>query len=397
MPEPTITDSVLHRLPERLLLGPGPSPVPARVLKAMAAPPIGYLDPAWFGVLTQIQNALRSVFQTDHRCTLSVSGTGTAGMQACVAALVEPGDSVVVGVNGYFGNRLVDMVRRLGGDVTSVEQEWGRAIAPEALEAAVGSAHPKVVMLVHAETSTGVLQPMEDVARIVREAGAMLLLDCVTSLGGVPVRLDDWGVDAAYSCTQKCLGAPPGLSPISLSDRAREAAGNRKSPIPSFNVDINLIDAYWSEPHAYHHTPPNNMFYALCEALTIIDEEGLDARFDRHRRSHLALIAGLEAMGLTPNVPQGERLPSLNAVRIPAGADDAAVRTALLGRFGIEIGAGLGAAKGKIWRIGLMGHGAQRANVLTVLAALGTVLNDTGTQADTAAALGAAEATYGNA
>lgn len=392
MPQASAANPI-HSLPERLLLGPGPSPVSSRVLKAMSIPPLGYLDPAWFAVLDHCRGQLRRVFRTENARTLPVSATGTAGMQACVSALVEEGDNVVVGVNGYFGHRLTDMAQRLGGNVTRIEQEWGRAIEPEQLEAAIKIARPKVVMLVHAETSTGVLQPMDDVARVVRDAGAMLVLDCVTSLGGVDVRLDDWGVDAAYSCTQKCVGAPPGLAPVSFSNRTATAIAARKSPVTSFNVDIDLIDGYWSN-HAYHHTPPNNMIYALVEALTIIEEEGLDARIARHRQNHLALVAGLEAMGLSMNVPDGERLPSLNAVRIPDGADDAAVRGALLERFSLEIGAGLGAAKGKVWRIGLMGHGSQRRNVLFVLAALGAVLTGQGVKADPAAALAAAERSY---
>jgi alanine-glyoxylate transaminase/serine-glyoxylate transaminase/serine-pyruvate transaminase len=387
-------DNPVFRLPERLLLGPGPSPVPARVLKAMATPPIGYLDPAWFEVMAHAQGQLRRIYNTNNARTLPISGTGTMGMQACVAALVEEGDNVVVGVNGYFGNRLVDMAERLGANVTQVENVWGRAIDAGALEAAIKKVNPKVVMLVHAETSTGVRQPMDDVTRIVRDAGVMLLTDCVTSLGGVAVQLDDWGVDAAYSCTQKCLGAPPGLAPVSFSRRAVRAVAERKSKIHSFNVDIDLIDGYWTN-HAYHHTPPNNMLYALVEAMTIIEEEGLDNRIARHQQNHLALVAGLEAMGLSMNVPAGERLPSLNAVGIPEGADDGAVRGELLGRFGIEMGAGLGAGKGKVWRIGLMGHGSQRRNVLTILAALGTVLNHQGIACDASGAMTAAESAYG--
>jgi alanine-glyoxylate transaminase/serine-glyoxylate transaminase/serine-pyruvate transaminase len=362
----------------RVLMGPGPSDVPARVLQALAAPCIGHLDPYFLTTMDETQRLLRYVFQTENEFTIPVSGTGSAGMETCFVNLVEPGDEVVVCVNGVFGTRMADIVRRLGARLVRVDAPWGRAIDPEAVRRAVRDRHPKVLAVVHAETSTGVCQPLEDLAAVARETGALFLVDTVTSLGGMPVSVDRLQIDAVYSGTQKCLSCPPGLSPISLSPAAIEVLRSRKSPVVSWYLDMGLVGSYWGGERKYHHTAPINMIYALREALRIVAEEGLEARFARHRLNHLALVAGLEAMGLKMVVPEGERLPMLNTVHIPAGADDKKVRGALLRDFGIEIGAGLGEFAGRAWRVGLMGHAARRKNVFLFLSALQTILKAEG-------------------
>ena len=359
---------------ERLLMGPGPSDVPARVLQAMAAPCIGHLDPYFLSIMDETQRLLRHILQTANPLTIPVSGTGSAGMEACFVNLVEPGDEVVVCVNGVFGTRMSDIVNRLGAKLTRVDADWGHAIDPEAVRKAVAGRHPKLVAVVHAETSTGVCQPLDEIERIAHEAGALFLVDTVTSLGGVEVAVDKMKIDAVYSGTQKCLSCPPGLSPISFSPAAMEALGRRKSPVVSWYLDLSMVKNYWGAERKYHHTAPINMIYALREALLIIAEEGLPARFARHRLNHRALVAGLEAMGLSMLVEEKFRLPTLNAVCIPEGADDKKIRTALLREFGIEIGGGLGVLAGKIWRVGLMGHSSRREKVVLFLAALETVL-----------------------
>jgi alanine-glyoxylate transaminase/serine-glyoxylate transaminase/serine-pyruvate transaminase len=366
---------------ERLLMGPGPSDVPARVLQAMAAPCIGHLDPYFIATMNETQQMLRHVFQTANALTIPVSATGSAGMEACFVNLVEPGDEVVVCVNGVFGTRMADIVGRIGGKLIRVDGEWGRAIDPAAVAAAVKGRRPKLVAVVHAETSTGACTPLADISQIAHAAGALFLVDCVTSLGGMEVALDRMQVDAAYSGTQKCISCPPGLSPVSFSAAAIEALDRRKSPVVSWYLDLGMVRDYWGNDRKYHHTAPINMVYAIREALRVICEEGLEARFARHRLNHQALVAGLEAMGLTMLVPEKERLPMLNAVRIPEGVNDLKVRKALLSDFAIEIGGGLGQFAGKVWRIGLMGHSCRRKNVFLFLAALESVLKAEGFKA----------------
>jgi alanine-glyoxylate transaminase/serine-glyoxylate transaminase/serine-pyruvate transaminase len=377
-------------------MGPGPSDVPARVLQAMAAPCIGHLDPYFLAAMDETQRLLRYLFQTEHPLTIPVSGTGSAGMETCFVNLVEPGDEVVVCVNGVFGTRMADIVGRIGGRLIRVDAPWGRAIDPETVRKAVQGRSPKILAVVHAETSTGVRQPLEHLAEIARQAGALFLVDGVTSLGGMELAVDCLGIDAVYSGSQKCLSCPPGLAPISFSPAAMEALNRRKTPVVSWYLDMGLVRSYWGAERKYHHTAPINMIYALREALRIIAEEGLEARFARHRLNHCALVAGMETMGLQMLVPEAERLPMLNAVRIPAGADDKKIRLALLRNFGIEIGAGLGEFAGKVWRIGLMGHAACRKNVLLFLAALETIFKGEGV-AVRPGALEAAAAVYDQA
>ncbi|MFH1922706.1 MAG: alanine--glyoxylate aminotransferase family protein [Planctomycetota bacterium] len=360
--------------PERLLMGPGPSNVPARVLQAMAAPCIGHLDPEFLSTMDETQQLLRHLFQTENPLTIPVSGTGSAGMETCFVNLVEPGDEVVVCVNGVFGTRMSDIVGRIGGLLTRVDAPWGRAIDPDDVRKAVHGASPKVLAVVHAETSTGVCQPLGDLAAIAKEAGALFLVDTVTSLGGMEVAVDRAGIDAVYSGTQKCLSCPPGLAPVSFSPAAVEAMDKRKSPVVSWYLDMSMVRSYWGGERKYHHTAPINMIFGLREALRLIAEEGLEARWSRHRLNHRALVAGLEAMGLSMLVAENERLPMLNTVCIPDGADDKRVRAALLADFGIEIGGGLGELAGRTWRVGLMGHTCRRKNVFLFLAALETVL-----------------------
>lgn len=366
---------------ERLLMGPGPSDVPARVLQAMAAPCIGHLDPYFLATMNETQQLLRHLFQTGNALTMPVSATGSAGMEACFVNLVECGDEVVVAVNGVFGTRMCDIVTRIGGKLIRVDGEWGRAVDPAAVEKAVKGCKPKVVAVVHAETSTGACTPLAEISRIAHAAGALFLVDCVTSLGGMDVPIDALNVDAAYSGTQKCISCPPGLAPVTFSPAAIKALEQRKHPVVSWYLDLGMVRDYWGNERKYHHTAPINMVYAIREALRIIAEEGLPARFARHRLNHRALVTGLEAMGLAMLVPEKERLPMLNAVRIPEGVNDAKVRKALLTDFAIEIGGGLGQFAGKVWRVGLMGHSCRRKNVFLFLAALETVLKAEGFKA----------------
>ena len=378
---------------QRVLMGPGPSDVPARVLQAMAAPCIGHLDPYFLAVMDETQQLLRSLFQTQNALTIPVSGTGSAGMETCFVNLVEPGDEVVVCVNGVFGTRMCDIVNRIGGNLIRIDAEWGQAIDPQAVRDAVKGKSPKVLAVVHAETSTGVCQPLEDLSSIAKDCGALFLVDMVTSLGGMEVSLDRMGIDAAYSGTQKCISCPPGLSPVSFSEAGMNVITNRKTPVVSWYLDMSMVSSYWGAERKYHHTAPINMIYGLREALRIIAEEGLEQRFARHRLNHLALVAGVEAMGLSMLVAEGERLPMLNTIRIPEGADDVSVRKALLQGFGIEIGGGLGALAGKVWRVGLMGHAARERNVFLFLSALETILKNQGV-AVKSGALDAASAVY---
>jgi alanine-glyoxylate transaminase/serine-glyoxylate transaminase/serine-pyruvate transaminase len=381
---------------ERVLMGPGPSNVPARVIQAMSAPCVGHLDPYFLSVMDETQSLLRFLFQTDNPLTIPISGTGSAGMETCFVNLVEPGEEVVVGINGFFGTRMTDIVRRVGGQLIRVDGEWGRAIDPEAVRRAVQGRSPKLFAFVHAETSTGVCQPLEDIASIAHESGALLLVDMVTSLGGMEVGVDSIGIDAAYSGTQKCISCPPGLAPISFSPAAVKALDSRKNPVASLYLDMSMLRSYWGPERKYHHTAPINMVYALREALRIVAEEGLEARFARHHLNHKALVAGIEAMGLTMFVPEPERLPTLNAIRIPDGVDDMKVRKALLNDFGIEVGGALGDLKGQIWRVGLMGHSSCRKNVFTFLSGLESILRSQGVKVQ-AGALEAASAVYAEA
>lgn len=379
-------------------MGPGPSDVAERVLRALSRPTIGHLDPAFIGLMEEIKVLLRDAFRTRNALTMPISGPGTAGMEACVVNLVEPGDRVVVCRNGVFGGRLTEMVTRCGGEVVPVDDPWGRAVEPGKLEAALrGHGDVRVVAFVHAETSTGALSDVEALAGIARRAGALTLVDAVTSLGGCRLEVDAWGLDAVYSGTQKCLSVPPGLSPITLSDRAVEKVRNRRSPAQSWFMDLNLVLGYWTggAQRSYHHTAPINALYGLHEGLLALHEEGLEDAWARHGRNHLALRAGLEALGLGLAVPEAERLPQLNAVTVPEGVDDARVRGRLLEEFGLEIGAGLGALAGKVWRIGLMGYGSRPENVELCVRALGTVLAGEGRQADVDGAVAAVRKALG--
>lgn len=377
--------------PTRILLGPGPSNVHPRVLRALGTPPIGHLDPAFIELMEETKRLLRKTFITANTLTLPISGTGSAGMEACLINLLEPGDTAIVGVNGVFGTRMADIVERCGATPVRVEAPWGRIIEPDAVAAALRTApHARLVALVHAETSTGAWQPLEDIGRLVRAAGMLFVVDCVTSLGGCPVRVDDWLIDASYSGTQKCLSCPPGLSPLTFGPRAVEALHRRRSTVRSWYLDLTMIERYWGDERVYHHTAPISMNYALLEALRLVDEEGLEGRWARHERHHRALKAGLVAMGLALAAQENHQLWMLNTVGISDGVDDAAVRKALLAEFGLEIGGGLGPMKGKVWRIGLMGESSTEANVLLVLSALERILPRFGHAVEGGAAVAAA-------
>ena len=361
-------------LPVRTLLGPGPSNVHPRVLRAAGIPVIGHLDPKFLELMDETMELLRFAFQTRNTITLAIPGTGSAGMEAALVNLIEPGDGVLVGVNGYFGERLSEMALRHGAEVRRVEAPWGQIIEPDLIERALAGRRAKLVAVVHAETSTGVLQPIKPIADACRRHGALLVVDAVTSLGGTPVPADDWGADICFSCTQKGLSCPPGLAPITVSDRAVAATHARRSPVQSWYLDLSLITRYWGSDRVYHHTAPISMLYALREALCLVRDEGLDARWDRHQRLSKALIAGLEALGLPILAPKAHRAPTLTVARIPEGVKDIEVRKALLSEHNLEIGGGLGALKGQVWRIGLMGESCNQANVLLVLSVLETAL-----------------------
>ncbi len=375
--------------PARTLMGPGPSPVSPDVLAALAKPTLGHLDPVFVGLMDEVKGLLQQTFRTENRLTMPVSGPGTAGMEGTVSNLVEPGTTVVVCRNGVFGERLRQMVERVGGVAVMVETEWGRAVDPDDLRQTLAATPgAEVVAFVHAETSTGALSDAAALAAVAREHECLTICDTVTSLGGVPVEVDAWGLDAVYSGTQKCLSAPPGLSPVTYSDRALDRVRQRATPVASWFLDVSLVAGYWDPAggtkRAYHHTAPVNMIYALHEALRRLQAEGLEAAWARHAQMHAALAAGLDALGLEFIVPAGERLPQLNAVYIPEGVDDADTRRQLLDGYGLEIGGGLGDLAGKAWRIGLMGEGARPETVRLCLGALGEVLGRDG-------ALGAAE------
>jgi len=382
----------------RVLLGPGPSNVHPRVMKAMLSPVVGHLDPDFVRVMEDIKKLLRIVFQTGNEITFPVSGTGSAGMETAMANLIEDGDEVVVGVNGAFGERMADAAARLGAKVHRVDAEWGRIVEPERFETALkGARKPKLLAVVHAETSTGVYQPVQELGPLAHRYGALMVMDAVTSLGCVPVEIDRWQIDACYSCTQKGIGAPPGLAPVTFGERAMETVRSRKQKCRSWYFDLAMIERYWGPDRLYHHTAPISMNYAIYEALRIVVEEGLEARFKRHLANSAALRAGIEAMGLELAAQEGYRLPQVTAVRVPNGIEDAKVRAELLRIFNLEIGAGLGVFRGKVWRIGLMGESSRRENVMLVLNALETVLAAQGMEVARGAALVAADKSYNGA
>ncbi len=380
--------------PVRVLLGPGPCDVHPRVLSAMATPLVGHLDPAFLIIMNETQDMLRQAFQTANLLTFPVSATGMAGMETCAFNLIEPGDKMVACVKGFFGQRIVEVGRRAGAQVTTIERPWGEVFDLNPIREVLAKVRPKVLAIVQAETSTGAWQPVEELGKLCHEFDTLLLVDTVTALGCVPLKVDAWGIDATYSCTQKGLSCPPGLSPVSFSPRAVEAITKRKSKIQSWYFDVTLLSHYWDAERFYHHTAPITMIYALREGLRLLLEEGLEGRWSRHVRNHRALKAGLTAMGLSYSAAEGRQLPQLNAVRIPAGVEDLAVRKKLLADFGIEIGGGLGDFKGKVWRIGLMGYNARPNNVLLVLSALEQCLQAQGVKVAPGAAVAAANRVY---
>ena len=360
--------------PQRILLGPGPSDVPARVLSALARPTIGHLDPVFLQLMDDIRAKLKQVYRTKNEMTLAVSGTGSAGMETLFVNCIEPGDTVLIAINGVFGGRMKDVAERCGARVETVEAPWGQVFEQEKLIDAIRRVKPKAFAVVHAETSTGAHQPVDRLGAACKEVGALFLLDCVTSLGGAPVEIDAWGVDAAYSGTQKCLSCPPGLSPVTLSSAAVAKLDARKSKVQSWYLDLSMVRQYWGSERFYHHTAPINMLYALHESLSIVLEEGLENRWARHRAMHELLRSGLKELGIDYVSQEGHHLPMLNAVKIPDGFEDVPTRKKLLDDYGIEIGGGLGNFKGKAWRIGLMGAGSTKRNVALVLAALEQLL-----------------------
>jgi alanine-glyoxylate transaminase/serine-glyoxylate transaminase/serine-pyruvate transaminase len=365
------------RLSPRILLGPGPSSVPPRVLSALTNPVIGHLDPEFLALMQEVQAMLRFVFQTENELTVPISGTGSAGMEAALCNFIEPGDRVLIAVKGYFGERLVEIAGRYGATVDRLDRPWGQAFDPQEVVDALGRASYKLVAIVHAETSTGVLQPgIAEIASAAHRSGALLVLDAVTSLGGLPVEIDAWEVDVAYSGTQKSISAPPGLAPLTVSPRAREMLRNRKTPVRNWYLDLSMLEKYWGKERTYHHTAPISMNYALREALRLVVEEGLEARFARHHANAQRLWAGLEDLDLSLLVPLSYRLPTLTTPLVPPGVDETEVRRRLLNEYNIEIAGGFGPLKGQIWRIGLMGFSSRRENVALLLAALREILAD---------------------
>jgi alanine-glyoxylate transaminase / serine-glyoxylate transaminase / serine-pyruvate transaminase len=372
----TLSYGTLNPSP-RLLLGPGPSQMSPRVLRACATPLLGYLDPEYITLMDETQQLLRDVLQTRNECTVCAPGTGMAGMEAALINMLEPGEEVLICTHGVFGERMVDVAKRAGAKVTRVDAVWGTAVQPAQVAEALKTVKPKVVAIVHGETSTGVLQPLDEISALVHRAGALFLVDCVTSLGGIPVQVDARHIDIAYSATQKCIGAPPSLSPMTFGPAAVAAFKARKTPVQSFYLDLGQLWRYWGPERGYHQTGMINMIYALREALLEIKEEGLEARCARHRTNQQALLAGLQTMGIAPAVEDPAlRLPSLTTAMVPEGADDKTIRARLLNEYGIEIGGGLGKFAGKAWRIGLMGYASQRANVMLLLTALGDLLKN---------------------
>lgn len=380
----------------RILLGPGPSMVHPRVYEALARKLDGHLDPEFLAIMNETQEMLREVLQTKNRLTISISGTGSAGMEAAFVNITEPDDEVLVCINGVFGNRMSDIVERQGCKLHRIERPWGEVFQPDEIAAALQK-NPgiRVVAIVNAETSTGAHQPLAEIGKLCRKHGKLLIVDAVTSLGGVDLKVDEWGIDVCYSGTQKCLSCPPGLAPITFSERALERLRSRKRKVSSWYLDMSMIESYWTDgKRAYHHTAPISMNYALHQALAVVLEEGLPARFERHLRNSTALVRGLEALGFRLFAQEGHRLPMLNSVWIPEGIDDAKTRRALLDEFNIEIGGGLGQVAGKIWRIGLMGESSTRENVTAFLSALESLLHAAGKSPRIGAGLEAASRVY---
>jgi len=375
---------------ERILMGPGPSNVDPVVLRAMSAPILGHLDPEFLVIMNDTMELLRYVFQTKNQLTMAMPGTGSAGMETVLANMIEEGDKVIVCVNGVFGGRMQDICQRLKADVITISAPFGKIIELDDIKNALDKTWAKYVVIVHAETSTGVLQPIEEVSKLCKQYDAMLLVDCVTSLAGCELKIDEWGIDAAYSGTQKCISCPPGLAPVTFNERAQKVINNRKTKVPIWYLDLTMIQNYWGQQRAYHHTAPINMNYALREALRLIYEESLENRFARHELNSQALKSGLEAMGLKMWAQEGHRLPMLTSAVIPEGVDDVTVRKYLLARFGIEIGGGLGEGKGKVWRIGTMGYTCNEKNILLFLTSLESALKAQGYKIETG--IGAATA-----
>jgi len=379
----------------RTLMGPGPSDVHPRILSALARPTIGHLDPEFVGMMDQMKTLLQNAFQTKNELTIPVSAPGSAGMETCFVNLVEAGDTVIVCQNGVFGGRMKENVERIGATPVMVEDEWGKAVDLNKVEDALKQ-HPeaKVLAFVHAETSTGVRSDAKALCELARKYDCLTIVDAVTSLGGSELRVDDWGIDAIYSGTQKCLSCTPGVSPVSFSEKAIEAIKARKSKVQSWFLDLNLVMGYWgaNAKRAYHHTAPVNALYALHEALVLLQDEGVENAWQRHYDNHLALRAGLEKMGINFIVDEADRLPQLNAVTIPDGVDEALVRSRMLNEFNLEIGAGLGALAGKVWRIGLMGYSSRAENIFLCLSALEAILDSMGADINTGVALSAAQA-----
>jgi alanine-glyoxylate transaminase / serine-glyoxylate transaminase / serine-pyruvate transaminase len=362
------------QLPERLLLGPGPSNAHPTVLQAMSTKPLGHLDPDFLQVMDEIRSLLRYVWQTENETTMVISGTGSAAMEATIANSVEPGDVVLVCVNGYFGNRLVDMAERYGADVRTIAKPWGQVFSLAEIQQAMSSHRPAIVALVHAETSTGARQPIEGLGDLCHEMGALLLLDTVTSLGGVPIHLDAWGVDLAYSCSQKGLGCSPGASPFTMSARAQAKLARRSGKVANWYLDSTLLNKYWGPERMYHHTAPVNLYFGVREALRLVSEEGLPATWQRHQETVEYLWQELEAIGLSMHVEPQYRLPTLTTVGVPAGVDAKAIAAKLLKEHNLEIGNGLGELAGKVWRVGLMGYNSRKENVDRLVSVLKQVL-----------------------
>ena len=360
--------------PSRLLLGPGPSNAHPTVLQAMNTAPVGHLDPAFLTLMDEIQSLLRYTWQTDNPMTIAVSGTGSAAMEATIANAVEPGDVVLIGVAGYFGNRLVDMAGRYGADVRTMTKPWGQVFSLDEIRTQLNTHRPAILALVNAETSTGARQPLEGVGELCREVGCLLLVDTVTSLGGVPLFLDEWGVDLAYSCSQKGLGCPPGASPLTISPRAMDKIQQRRTKVANWYLDTTLLQKYWGQERIYHHTAPINLYYALRESLRLMAEEGLENCWKRHQVNAEYLWEKLEELGLNLHVEKDFRLPTLTTVRIPQGVDGKAISQKLLHEYNIEIGGGLGELKGQVWRVGLMGFNSQKENVDRLIEVLKEVL-----------------------
>ena len=380
--------------PKRILMGPGPSDIHPRVLEAIGKDTVGHLDPFYLETMNEMQNMLRALMKTENPLTFAVSATGSAGMETAIVNSVEPGDNMLVCINGVFGNRMTDVAERAGANVSNIEKPWGEVFSVDDIVQGIEKSNPAVVGIVMAETSTGAFQPIKEIAQAVRDAGALLLVDAVTSLGGMNVEVDNWGIDILYSGSQKCLSCPPGLAPVSFGPRAVEKLNNRKEKVRSWYLDATMLASYWGEERVYHHTAPINMTYALYEALRVIHEEGLENCFKRHLDTHRALKAGLETLRIEYNADPNHQLPMLNAVKIPDGIDDGAVRSSLLNEFGIEIGGGLGAFKGKVWRIGLMGYAAREKNVVLFLSALEELLKRQDYQLEPGAAVAAANSIF---